>query len=385
MKAWHGSLKTGGFLKAARLAVVLAGACILILLAAVPALSQTTGVYTILDDATGGDCATIGSWDQYYRTCTLTADLVVNEITIGGDGITLDGAGHSITGSGAYGIYAEHRERITIKNTNIAGFSYAIFFAWTNNSLIAGNQVSGSEVENIALWGSSFNTIKSNTVSDNAWGDGVGIVGYSSANKVQYNDIYNNGWGVWINQAGTNTVVNNNFTNNMVQAEVAASHPNIFSLPDVGGNYWNNWTAPDADADGVVDSPYLLPGGQDDRPYAASSGWLCTRPGLSLIKSGARWASYADFLARQLSIDFNINSGLDAHNVTVVGSSSTNGVAMVTGTPVLLGNVTGGATLTATLKYAVQAGVNSFRTTTYATAADSCGKVYEYPGPYPGA
>ena len=33
--------------------------------------------YSIRDDATGGDCTLIGTWNQTSKTCTLTADLSV--------------------------------------------------------------------------------------------------------------------------------------------------------------------------------------------------------------------------------------------------------------------------------------------------------------------
>ena len=50
--------------------------------------------YTISDDATGGDCTTIGTWNSGTKTCTLTGNLTVDSkhgIEIHSDGITLDG------------------------------------------------------------------------------------------------------------------------------------------------------------------------------------------------------------------------------------------------------------------------------------------------------
>ena len=54
--------------------------------------------YTITDDATDGDCSTIGTWDSASKTCTLSGDLTEG-ITIGSSYITLDGNNHSITGT----------------------------------------------------------------------------------------------------------------------------------------------------------------------------------------------------------------------------------------------------------------------------------------------
>lgn len=357
----------------------------MILMAAGPAASQTVSAYAIIDNYSGGDCATIGAWDQYSKTCTLSADLVTTQITLGSDGITIDGAGHSVTGGGAYGIYLEHRNGTTIKNMSISGFAYGIFLAWSNSNVITGNTVNASSEENISLWGSAYNTITNNTVTNSPW-DGIGLIGYSSGNTVKGNTISGNQWGLWVNQAGSNTIINNNFINNAIQAEIAASSASTFSTPATGGNFYSNWITPDANADGIVDSPYVLPGGQDDLPYAMQNGWQCTRPGLNLTKTGARWGSYADYLARLLSIDFSIgDSGADARSVTLVGSDSSNGVMAASGFPLFIGDVTSGSSVTVTLKYVVMPGVNSFRTVTYATAIDLCGKSYTYPGPYPGA
>lgn len=38
-------------------------------------LTGTAMAYSIRDDATGGDCTQIGTWDWATKTCTLTSDL----------------------------------------------------------------------------------------------------------------------------------------------------------------------------------------------------------------------------------------------------------------------------------------------------------------------
>lgn len=61
----------------------------------------------LLDDATGGDCTLVGTWDAGSKTCTLTRDIDVG-VKIGEtygmlDGVTLDGAGHTISAGGSTG------------------------------------------------------------------------------------------------------------------------------------------------------------------------------------------------------------------------------------------------------------------------------------------
>ena len=50
---------------------------------------------TITDDATGGDCATIGIWNNSTRTCTFTSDLS-ESVVVGANYLTLDGNGHTL-------------------------------------------------------------------------------------------------------------------------------------------------------------------------------------------------------------------------------------------------------------------------------------------------
>ncbi|UCE48725.1 MAG: PKD domain-containing protein, partial [Phycisphaerales bacterium] len=66
-------------------------------------------------------------------------------------------------------------------------------------------------------------------------------------------------------------------------AILGGSTGNVFNLAlqDGGGNYWNDWTSPDSDGDGFVDSPYLIyeygtstnPLAQDNLPWAVQDGW----------------------------------------------------------------------------------------------------------------
>jgi hypothetical protein len=42
----------------------------------------------------------------------------------------------------------------------------------------------------------------------------------------------------------------------------------VFNLDKpTGGNYWSDWTSPDADGDGFVDNPYVFTDGQDNLPW----------------------------------------------------------------------------------------------------------------------
>ena len=115
--------------------------------------------YTISDDATGGDCTTIGTWNSGTKTCTLTGNLTVDSkhgIEIHSDGITLDGGGYTLTGTGyvsdqeeigkgAAGIWVYQRDNFTIKNFGVDGtFAHAVRTAGTTDGVITEITSTGS-------------------------------------------------------------------------------------------------------------------------------------------------------------------------------------------------------------------------------------------------
>ncbi len=65
-------------------------AAIVVLSLLVVGTQPVLGTKYIIDDATGGDATSIGTWDWPTKTCTLTTN-VTESIQINSDGITLDG------------------------------------------------------------------------------------------------------------------------------------------------------------------------------------------------------------------------------------------------------------------------------------------------------
>ncbi|MHB1389767.1 MAG: hypothetical protein ACYCXF_00810 [Thermoleophilia bacterium] len=116
------------------------------------------------------------------------------------------------------------------------------------------------------------------------------------------------------------------------------------------------------------------------------SAYYGTKPSLTLSKTGALWASYADYTAGLLTVNYSVgNSGTaGAANVSIVGSSSSMGVSVATAMPASLGNIAAGGSTSISLKYNVPGGTVKFGTTTYATAQNGA-QVFTYPGPYSGA
>ena len=99
---------------------------------------------SITDNATGGDCITIGIWDSSTKTCTLTSNITDN-IIINSDGITLDGNNHTLRMDQSLHqnmIYSYIQNDITVKNLNITGCgNNPITVEYGSNIVIKNNKI----------------------------------------------------------------------------------------------------------------------------------------------------------------------------------------------------------------------------------------------------
>ncbi len=441
--------------------------------------AQASSAYTIQDDATGGDCTAIGTWDVGSKTCTLTMDLNVpsgDGIDIASDGVTLDGAGHTVTGGGGggRGVTLLGRSGVTVRhlaatsfldgfrlelgsgntlegnnadgndngfylysssgNTlsgNSAGLTvnmgarlyylcdnnvlagntfnsnggYGIYIYYSSGNSLSGNTTSMNSVDGIFLSASSGNTVGGNTAQSNGQ-SGIHLDG-SDGNTVSGNSAGSNAAGYYLNGSSNNTLSDNaasmnssdgllvrtgsnnnqvywnSFISNAVQAEVSGSSGNVFNLPfPDGGNYWDDWTAPDSNNDGFVDNPYVFAGGQDNLPWTFQNGWWCgIKPALTLQETQVFWASFADYTIGLLSVSYVVDNaaGPDAYGVSITGTVNTGGVNLVSAVPLSLGNIATGGSASMTLQYDVPVSVTGFLNTVQASAWDICGNGYTYP------
>lgn len=307
---------------------------------------------TIRDNATGGDCTSIGTWNSTYKTCTLTSDFS-GTIGIVNNGITLDGAGHTLRGYRPNGGLVFNVDGVTVRNLVIEGFG--------NGLLVSGG---------------SGHTIVCNTIT----GNDTGIyIDSSNGNTIAFNTIGNNGTGVFIGDSSGNTVTNNNLLGNSLQAMVSPDGGNDFL-----NNYFDDFDTPgegciDAGGDGYCDTAYVFAGGSDPAPRTSAD--VCGKPDLRLFKDSTFWNSYADYLADELSVTYSVRnmSSQSAYDLRITSSTGDNGVVGLTGMPVLLGDLAGGGSVSTTIKYRLAAGVGQFISTTTGTSKNACGTLYTYP------
>ena len=218
------------------------------------------------DDATGGDCDSIGNWNWPTKTCTLSQD-VNDTIRINGDGITLDGAGYTIDyyGGGvqilgvdnatvknlnitdttyAYynsGIYLYGSVDNTIEAVNVANMYYGIYLDYANGTVVADNTLSNNRYGLLNSYYTYYSTISNNNLSNNSYA-GLYLY-YSSSNTISGNTISDGGYdGMLMYESPYNTISDNTISGNpnygvFMESYGNGNYNNVFSSNTISNSY----------------------------------------------------------------------------------------------------------------------------------------------------
>ena len=179
-----------------------------------------------------------------------------------------------------YDVFLWQTHNSRIENVSISAISgesgRGISLEYCSGNTVADNRISNKNTAISIQFGGGGHTVAGNTASNNFLG--ISLL-HSSGNTLTGNTTSNNLYGVHLYNSSTNEIWNNNFMENVTQATVLGGWGNVFNVDKpIGGNYWSDWTGPDDDGDGFVDSPYVFPGGQDNLPWARQDGWLNAPP-----------------------------------------------------------------------------------------------------------
>lgn len=146
----------------------------------------------------------------------------------------------------------------------------------SNNNLISGNNISDNIYFGIRLEYANNNVIINNYVNNNK-AYGMTISAESSDNIFISNTVSSNLWGgvSVVQDCENNIFYHNNFLNNDIYPFDSGINIWNDSYPS-GGNYWTEYNGNDSfqgvnqdipGSDGIGDTPYLIPGGDDEDWY----------------------------------------------------------------------------------------------------------------------
>jgi len=176
---------------------------------------------------------------------TLTEDQV-GPITVGADGITLDCAGHRVTGPGFAGIFLPGRTGVTVENCYVTGFQLGFRLSSGSANTLTDN-VAEADFEGIRLEESFGNVLQGNRVAGN--GElGIQVVD-SFGNKFLQNVAQGNFQGIGGGH-GSNIYTGNRATNNRNNGFHFGGTADVISRNLAEGNFNGFWF--DAEANSTV-------------------------------------------------------------------------------------------------------------------------------------
>jgi len=144
--------------------------------------------------------------------------------------------------------------------------TYMAHFNTITENIILNHSKSGIYID------SNHNIVAHNVISNNT----CGIRVYNNSNVIFENLISFSEIGIkifrWQYKLTDNYIYHNNFIDNDQQAYDDGINTWDNGYPS-GGNYWDDYTGNDSNGDGIGDTPYLIPGGNNEDRYPLMKPW----------------------------------------------------------------------------------------------------------------
>ncbi len=179
-------------------------------------------------------------------------------------------------------LYQSHNNYI-FNNTCIDNKLYdGILIYESSNNEFSNNNLSYNNNDGIGIsYFSDYNIFTNNIIMGNRIG--VNIKGDCVFNTLHYNNIDSNyERGICLDSSSNNTIYHNNFIDNTQNAYDNCNNTWDNGYPS-GGNYWDDYNGTDDDGDGIGDTPYPIPGGDNEDRYPLMNSGGNNPPSAPLI------------------------------------------------------------------------------------------------------
>ena len=193
-----------------------------------------------------------GTTGIYTSNVALFNNISANTVQqVTSQGIQLSGSSNFVT------------EKNTLYNTTAVGL---YLDSSTTNITASNNNITGPGNRGIEITSGGNNTLTGNRISSYSTGM---YISSSNLNNITSNTVHSNTLGINMTSSNNNRIFNNNFTNTNNADDASTNFwnrtktagTNIIGGPNLGGNFYSDYTGIDTDNDGIGQTTYSIPGG----------------------------------------------------------------------------------------------------------------------------
>ncbi|MFX1316069.1 MAG: NosD domain-containing protein [Promethearchaeota archaeon] len=185
-------------------------------------------------------------------TYTLSENIYTT-IVINRDNIILDGNGYALFGSGSgYGVYLNHRNRVTIKNLIVRRFSTGFYLYSSSSNTLTSNTATDIVSYGLQLYSGSGNTLLENTANYN--GVGFSLSSSSSNTLIDNTATENSIGGFWVGSGSGNTLLGNIANYNEDGFSIAVSSDNTLMGNTATNNIFYGFSVSSCSGNSFIDN-----------------------------------------------------------------------------------------------------------------------------------